>query len=132
LTTHLTAEIFYSLRLHSRGSYLYPDEGAERVLDINQKDRRDEMNISFRYQINKHLALTGSNEYGQRKDLMATAGRSSLFKDGGIEFGVEGNYDFGTQRGLKLAMRRVRRFGRFNADAQKDYWVMDSSLDYTF
>jgi hypothetical protein len=132
LTTNLTADFFYSLRLHSKGSYLSPYEGAEKVLDINQEDRRDEVSIGFRYQLNKNLALIGLNEYGQRRDLMATAGRNSLFKDGGIEFGVEGNYDLGAQRGLKLAMRRVKRFGRFNADAQKDYWVMNSSLDYTF
>ncbi|UCG52633.1 MAG: hypothetical protein JSW58_03535 [Candidatus Latescibacterota bacterium] len=131
LTPALSTEVFYSYLLHSKGSYLRPEEGGERLLEIDQKDRRDEIEISFKYQINKHLALVGANDYSQRKDLFAPAG-SGAFKNGGLEIGVEGNYEFGAQRGLTFVLRRVKRFGRFNSPEQQDFWVMDSSLNYTF
>ena len=130
LLTNLTVDFYYAYQHHSKGSYLRENPDEERVLDINQKDRRDEMKIGFRYQMNKHLAVLGLNEYSRRTNLLSSSARP--FEDGGVELGVEGNYDLGAQRGLKIAMKRVKRFGRFNADAQKDYWVMDSSLNYTF
>jgi hypothetical protein len=130
LSTKLGADFYYALQRHDKGSYLRPSPSAERILEINQEERRDEVKLSFRYQINRHLALTGLNEYSQRKDLLSPS--SSIFKDGGIEVGIDGNYDFGEQRTLKFAMKRVKRFGRFNAEAQNDYWVMDSSINYTF
>jgi hypothetical protein len=130
LSNSLDTEVYYQLRLHDRGSYLRPEPTAERELSITQEDRRDQMRISFRYQINSHLTLLGRNDYSQRTDLRT--GRNTTFTDGGVEIGVEGNYDFGPERVLKLRMQRVKRFGRFNSKEQEDYWVMDSSLTYAF
>ncbi|UCH85224.1 MAG: hypothetical protein JSW50_05920 [Candidatus Latescibacterota bacterium] len=132
LTSTLTTEVFYSYLLHTKGSYLEPYPGAERLLSTNQKDRRDELRISFRYQINKHLAAVGRNEYSQRQDLFATSSAGSVFKNGGLELGLEGDYKIGAQNGLKFAVRRVKRYGRFNSPEQKDFWVMDSALNLTF
>jgi hypothetical protein len=130
LTNTLAVDFYYALRRQDKGSYLRPEPDAERVLEISQKDRRDEMKIAFRYQVNPHIALLGSNDYSQRRDLLSPS--RSPFTDGGVEVGVEGNYDFGGRRSLKFAMKRVKRFGQFNAPEQEDYWVMDSSLVYTF
>jgi len=130
LTTNLAVDFYYGLRRQDKGSYLRPEPDAERVLEINQKERRDEMKIAFRYRVNPHLVLLGSNDYSQRKDLMSPS--RSTFTDGGVEVGVEGNYDFGARRTLKFAMKRVKRFGAFNAPEQEDYWVVDSTLNYTF
>jgi hypothetical protein len=130
LLSHVTADFYYALQLHDKGSYLRPTPEAERILIVSQEERRDEVEVRFRYQINKHIAVLGMNEYIQRKDILTPSG--AVFKDGGLEIGVDGNYDLRGQGNLKLAMKRVKRFGRFNVDAQKDYWVMDSSINYTF
>ncbi len=130
IMTNVTVNFYYAYQHHTKGSYLRENPDEERILDINQKDRRDEMRVGFRYQMNKHLALLGLNEYSRRTNLLSSTARP--FEDGGVELGVEGSYDFGAQRGLKISMRRVKKFGRFNADAQKDFWEMDSSINYTF
>jgi hypothetical protein len=130
LLTNLMVDFYYAYQYHSKGSYLSENPDEEKVLDVSQEDRRDEMKIGFRYQMTKHMALVGLNEYSRRTDLISTTAKP--FEDGGVELGVEGKYDFGAQRGIKVALTRVKRFGRFNADAQKDYWEMDSSITYTF
>jgi hypothetical protein len=132
LSTKLGVDFQYTLQLHDKGSYLRPEPRAARVLIVNQEERRDEVKVSFRYQINRHLVLLGTNDYSQRKDLLATSPGSGFIKNGGVEIGVDGNYDVGGKGVLKLAMKRVKRFGRFNAEAQNDYWVMDSSINYRF
>jgi hypothetical protein len=130
LSSNLAVDFYYALRRQDKGSYLRPEPDVERILEINQKERRDEMKISFRYQVNPHIVLLGSNDYSQRKDLLSPS--RPPFTDGGVEVGIEGNYDFGGRRSLKFAMKRVKRFGQFNAPEQEDYWVMDSTLNYTF
>ena len=132
LTKTISTELFYTLLLHDRGSFLRPAPGAERLLDVDQEDRRDQMDIKFEYTINKHLMLQGKSQYSRREDQFAGSTRKNIFRDGGIEVGVVGNYDFGQQRVLKFSLRKVNRFGRFNSEAQEDYWLMDSSLTYTF
>jgi hypothetical protein len=132
LTPVLSSEVYYSYLLHTKGSYLEPFPGAERLLSTDQKDRRDEITISFRYQINKHLVAVGRNEYSQRKDLFATGAAGSVFKNGGIELGVEGDYKLGDQNSLKFTARRVKRFGRFNSPEQQDYWITDTALNIMF
>ncbi|MEJ2722169.1 MAG: hypothetical protein P8181_13670, partial [bacterium] len=130
LTPGLTAEVFYSYLFHTKGSYLEPEGGGEKLLSTDLKERRDEIDIGFRYQINKHLAAVGRNEYSQRKDLFATGG--SVFKNGSIELCVVGNYDLGESNGLKFTLRRVKQFGLFNSPEQQDFWVMDSALNLAF
>ncbi len=130
LTTNVSADFYYGIRFYNKGSYLRPNPDADRVLQIYQEERRDEFRLKCRYQIDKHIALTGMNEYNRRKDTLTPSG--AVFEDGGLEIGIDGLYDLGSAGALKFAMRRVKRFGAFNVDAQKDYWVMDSTLNYTF
>jgi hypothetical protein len=130
LTTNISADFYYGIRFYNKGSYLRPNPDAERVLEIYQEERRDEFKLKFRYAIDKHIALTGLNEYNRREDTLTPSG--AVFEDGGLEIGIDGQYDLGSDGVLKFAMRRVKRFGAFNVDAQKDYWVMDSTLNYTF
>ena len=132
LSEALSVEVYYALLLHDRGSYLAPEEGAERLLNIAQEDRRDQMDVSFRYKLNQHLTIIGLNEYSVRRDRPAGAVRDIVFEDGGIELGVEGSYDFKRGRRLQFALRRVKRFGRFNTPEQRDFWVMNSQINYTF
>jgi hypothetical protein len=131
LTKALSTELYYQLLLHDRGSYLRPAPGEERLLDIEQEDRRDQMNVSFRYKINSHLTLLGKNEYSRRRDQFG-GGSSTVFTDGGLEIGIEGAYKWGTEKNLNLKLRKVNRFGRFNSEEQESYWVMDSSVKYAF
>jgi hypothetical protein len=126
----VSVDFYYALQLHDKGSYLSPSPEVERVLVVNQEERRDEIEVRFRYQINKHLAILGMNEYIQRKDILRPDGR--VFADGGLELGLDGGYDLWGQGNLKLALKRVKRFGGFGTPEQKDYWVMDSSVNYTF
>ncbi|MDH3214831.1 MAG: hypothetical protein OEN01_00900, partial [Candidatus Krumholzibacteria bacterium] len=132
LTPSLSSTFDYSLLLHDRGSYLRPAPGAERLLDIDQEDRRDQMSIGFRYQINPRLALVGRNDYTIRRDQLAGGSGTSSFEEGGLEVGAEGKYDFGGGRRLVFRLMKVSRFGRFSSPEQEDYWNMDSSLNYPF
>lgn len=134
LTDRLNTKVYYSLRLHDRGSYLTPPEGGERLLDITQEDRIDQMNISFNFRINTHLSISGKNEYSRRRDRFVASGRETIFTDGGIEFGVNGQYElFGApDRNLKFNLKKVNRYGRFSDPRQEDYWDMSSSLSFAF
>jgi hypothetical protein len=130
LTSRISVDFYYAVRFSDKGSYLRPRPDVERVLEIYQEERRDEFKFKFRYQIAEFIALTGANEYNRGKDILNPSG--AVFKDGGVEFGMDGTYAFGEKGTLKYSMKRVKRFGAFNADPQKDYWVVDSSLNYAF
>ena len=130
LLTAVSVDFYYALQLHDKGSYLEPEPDAERVLVVSQEERRDEVEVRFRYQLNPHLAILGMNEYIRRKDILSENGR--VDEDGGLELGLDGSYNLWGQGTLKLAMKRVKRFGRFSTPEQMDYWVMDSSVNYTF
>ncbi len=131
LTPRLSAMLRYTLLLHDRGSYLIPYAGAERLLDINQEDRRDAMKITFRYRITPRLTILGGHDYTVRRDVLAGPTRPA-FRDGGIEVGAEGNYGWGVGRALRFRLVKVNRFGQFNSPAQEDFWVADSSLNFGF
>jgi hypothetical protein len=128
----LSTEWRYRLVLHDRGSYLTPEGGGERLLDINQKDRRDEMMISFRYALAPNLFVTGENNYSQRRDEIIGTGRARFFRDLSLALGFEGNYDWGAGRKFNFRIRKVLKEGRFNSPAQREYWEMDSTLAYAF
>ena len=101
------------------------------MLDVEQEERRDQIEIRFRYNINDKLAIVGKNEYSHREDTFV-GGRSNVFIDGGLELGIEGNYKLGPNRDLKLVIRKGNRFGQFNSPEQEDYWIMNSSINFTF
>lgn len=128
----LGTEWRYRVVLHDRGSYLTPPEGGERLLDITQEDRRDEMMISFRYAVAPNLFVVGQNDYSQRKDQFSGSSNARYFRDLGLALGFEGNYDWGAGKKLDFSIRRVLKEGRFNSPAQKEYWEMDSTLAYRF
>ncbi|MCZ6767513.1 MAG: hypothetical protein O7D32_11355 [bacterium] len=127
----LQLELFYGLLLHDRGSYLRATPTSARFLDVEQEERRDQMEIRFRYNVNDKLAIVGSNEYSRRQDTFV-GGRTNVFIDGGLSLGIEGNYKLGPSRDLKLVVRKVTRFGQFNSPEQENYWVMDSSINFAF
>jgi hypothetical protein len=132
ITQNLSSQLYYQLRLHDRGSFLPRESDGVRILDINQEDRRDQLTVGFRYQLSEHLAVVGEHDYSQRRDVFAGGGAAPSFTDGGLELGVEGLYNFGTERKLQFRMIKVERFGRFNSPEQESYWIMDSSLVYAF
>jgi hypothetical protein len=132
LTPRLSTTVRYTLLLHDRGSYLSPFLGAERLLDINQEDRRDAMKITLRYAITPRLTILGGHDYTIRRDVLAGPGGAPSFRDGGVEVGAEGNYGWGAGRSLRFRLVKVNRFGRFNSPAQEDYWVADSALSFGF
>jgi hypothetical protein len=122
----LSTEVRYALVLHDRGSYLTPPGGGERLLELTQEDRRDEMGISFRYSLSSKLTVVGRNNYSQRTDDFST------FTDDELSVGVEGAYNWGADRKFNFRINKVNKFGGFIAENQRDYWVMDSSLAYKF
>ena len=132
LTPRLTTDVYYQLRLHDRGSYLAPEPGQERLLDIEQEDRRDQMTISFRYDVTPSLAMLGKTDYSQRREEQPAFGTSTTFTDGGLELGVEGNYQWGNDRRLTLRLIKANRFGQFSSPEQENYWIMDTTLNYAF
>jgi len=132
LTSRLSTVFDYSVLFHDRGSYLAPTPGAERLLEINQEDRRDLMAIDFRYRLNQRLTLLGGYDYTTRRNVFSGGAQSPPFRDGGIEVGAEGNYNFGAGKTLRFRMVKVNRFGQFNSPEQEDYWVADSELNFQF
>jgi len=132
MTSRLTTRLQYNLRLHDQGSYLPRESDGVRVLNISQEDRRDEMILGFRYKMSKALALVGENRYAIRQETQTASGFQNSFENGRLELGVEGNYNWGDQRSLKVQLIKVNEFGQFNNPLQESYWRMDSALTYAF
>ncbi len=132
LTPKLSSTLYYSLLLHDRGSYLSPTPGAERLLRIEQEDRRDYMSIKFRYQLIPYIALLGEHDFTTRRSETVGGRPTAPFEEGGLEIGAEGNYVWKAARNLRFRVLKVNRFGRLNSPAQADYWMMDSTLNFQF
>jgi hypothetical protein len=132
LTPRLSTVFDYSLLLHDRGSYLAPSPGAERLLTIEQEDRRERVALRFRYDVNPHLALLGGHDFTTRQATTPGRPAPAPFEEGGLEVGAEGNYDWTRGRNFRFRLVKVNRFGRFNSPEQQDYWVMDSTLNFHF
>ena len=71
-------------------------------------------------------------DYSQRTAFALGGGSDRVTRDGGIEGGVVGNYNWGPGRTLRLELKKANRFGPFNPEAQNDFWIMNSELVYTF
>jgi hypothetical protein len=132
LTAALFTEFRYRLHFHDRGSYLRQSTADERVLRITQEDRKDLIEVRMRYAVNKHLNVVVRQEYGRRKDTIVFSGAESIFPDGQIEGGLEGQYNWGTDNTLNFSLLKVNRFGTFNSRAQNDFWQMKSNIKYAF
>jgi hypothetical protein len=132
LTTRLSTVFDYSLLLHDRGSYLPPAPGAERLLTIEQEDRRDYVNIKFRYALTPNLAVLGGHDFTTRQSTTPGRPRSAPFEEGGMELGAEGHYNWAARRNLRFRVLKVERFGRLTSEAQRDYWIVDSALNFGF
>ncbi|NIM22622.1 MAG: hypothetical protein GTO51_02850 [Candidatus Latescibacteria bacterium] len=128
----LDVEFFYALHLHDGGSYLREGPGAERLLSIDSEDRKDATRIKFKYRVNDHLSVIGEHDYSRRVDRTVATGRETEFTDGGIKGGLEGTYNLGNGRSVDFALLKANRFGRFNTEAQNDFWEMWSRINYAF
>jgi hypothetical protein len=132
LTPDVSTKMVYRLELHDRGSYQPIVPGGERFFERDREDRRDRIELDLRYQMNAHLAAVVDYDYSQKTDRTLSTGAEQVTADGGIEGGVEGRYNWGPGRELRLVLKKANRFGPFNTAAQNDYWVANSELVYTF
>jgi hypothetical protein len=106
--------------------------GGERFFEKNREDRRDRMALGMKYRINPNLAAVVDYDYSQKVDRTVSTGFGQTTQDGGIVGGIEGRYNWGPGRELRLELKKANRFGSFNTEAQNDYWVMNSEIKYTF
>lgn len=139
LTKKLSCWMVYTLLFHDRGSFLPQDPDAvveagvnERFFDVENEDRRDQMDLRFEYRINQSLVLLGRNRYSRRVDTFVRAERENVFADGAIELGTRGNYQWGQGRSLTFRLIRVKQFGRFARPEQEDFWIMNTEFLYAF
>ncbi len=132
LSGSINVEFYYTLHLHDGGSYLREYPGAERLLAIDSEDRKDQTRIKMRYTITKNLTALCEQEYNRRIDRIVATGQETEFTDGGIRGGLMGNYKWGNNQSVTFTLMKANRFGRFNSDAQNDYWEMDTQVKYNF
>jgi hypothetical protein len=132
LTDDLEVDFYYGLHFHNGGSYLRDTPDAERLLSIDSEDRKDEAQLKCRYHLNENLTVLCEQKYSIRIDKLVGTGVETKFEDGEVRGGVRGNYNWGTGKSLNFSMVRVKRFGRYNTDAQNDYWEMDARMNYQF
>lgn len=137
LTDNVGTEFSYALTLHDRGAYLPrdpndPDPNAERFLDIDRKDRTDEMKVSFQYTMTKHLIASTSYRYSQRRD--ETVGSSAIrySTDSVIQGGLRGSYQWGEKGSLAFSLERVEKVSAYGTDKQKKYWMGNLALKRQF
>ena len=132
LTDDLNVEFYYGLHLHDRGSYLRDNPDAERLLNIDAEDRKDEIWLKCRYQLSETLTALCEQRYSIRVDRLVGSGVETEFEDGEIKGGLKGNYNWGARKTFNFTMIRVKRFGRFNTAAQNDFWELDARMNYQF
>jgi hypothetical protein len=140
LTPKLRTTFRYGFHFHDRGSYLRtdedgdgePDEEGTRYMNREREDRRDEIRIRLRYQINGHLALIGDQRYSRRENRTIGSDIVSVTEDGSIELGVQGSYNWSKDRKLTMKIQKAKRFSPFVTEAQKDFWIVDAELLYGF
>ncbi len=132
LTDDLDVDFYYGLHLHDRGSYLRDNPDDERLLNIDAKDRKDEIWLKCRYQMSETLTALCEQRYSIRVDRLVGSGVETEFEDGEIRGGLKGNYNWGARKTFNFTMIRVKRFGRFNTAAQNDFWELDARMNYQF
>jgi hypothetical protein len=133
LSNKLNGSFYYAFHLHDRGSYLPYEEGGERFLHVDRKDRRDQTRIRFEYRINKHFRILGKHEYSRKKDTTVETGRERISTTGGIEGGVRGSFNWGEGRQLSVSLQRAKKYSPFDTDERNnDYWLMSAQFKYGF
>jgi hypothetical protein len=140
LTSKLRTNFSYKYYYHDRGSYLrpdndddgFPDSVGVQSFDVERKDRRDEIEIRFRYEINGHLSVIGEQTYSRREDRRVGSPNVNVTEKGGIDLGMMGTYKWSETRRLQMRMLKAKRFSPFVTEAQKDYWIVDAELSYAF
>jgi hypothetical protein len=132
VSARLRTVYFYSLVLHDRGSYLPEVEGGERFLAVDREDRTDRLELSFVWKVNDHISLLAKNEYSRRRDETLASNNVRYTRDGGIEGGATGAYNWGVGRDLAFTLKRTERFSPFGTDDQKKFWTANLSFKYAF
>lgn len=129
--THVDFRLDYTLHLHDTGSYL-PDATGTELLEVQSEDRRDRMSLHVDYSVGEHVNVFGENTYNRFEDHDIASDTRNVTTDGQIRGGATGNYDWGKGRKLSFLMARVKRFSKFGAEAEKNYWEARSEFSYPF
>ena len=129
LTDRVSGTFEYSLNLHDRGAAVGPRGD---VIRPDRTDRTDRMRMTMRWTMTKHLRLTMDYDYSRKEDRNAGGRAGRVTIDGGVLGGLEGNFNWGPNRTLRVALKKANRFSPFNTDLQNDFWVANSQVVYEF
>jgi hypothetical protein len=120
----------YQLYVHDKGSYLPTGANGEDVLNVDTKDRRNQLLLRLDYNFNDRVALFAENRYNQFVDRAVSSGVESVSTDGQVQVGTTGNFAWSKGRKLTFMLARVKRFSPSGSDKEKDYWDMRSELNF--
>ncbi len=134
----------YAYTFHDNGSYLPDPVTGQEELTVQGEDRRDRFNLKMQYLVmNRSKTVRGENltqtltvfadeRYSRFEDRSLLSNTTSVTTDGQIMVGGRGDYGFGSGRTLVFSLARVKRFGGFGSEKEKNFWDMRSEFNYPF
>ncbi len=145
MITNANIAVLRPLRLNIRHVYLMRDSGSYLLRDGIRKYNRDGENFEYglflRAQYRPVLDLTfiaeadfrtqENNRLGFREGEKVVV-NSIVYDSGGLKLGIIRKRSFWEDGKIDLDISYVRRFGPYLSAERREYWVVNSSIAYTF
>lgn len=145
MITNANIRVTRPLNISLRHSYLMRDSGSYLLRDGVRKYNKDGENFDYGLIIRmNYRAMEGmdlvaegdfrtqeSNRLGFQGGEKVVVG-STLYDSGGMKLGVRRNRTFWSSGKIDLDINYVRRFGPYLSAERREYWIVNSSIAYTF
>ena len=145
MITSANIKVLRPLALLVKHSYLMRDSGSYLLRDGIRKYNRDGENLDYglsfkaQYQAMKDLSFIAeadfktqeSNRLGFQEGEKVVVS-STLYDSGGMKLGVKRKSTFWGSGKIDLDINYVKRFGPYLSAERREYWIINSSIAYTF
>ena len=138
ITRPFSVSLKHSYLMRDSGSYLLRNDGVRKY----NKDGENfdyGLYLKMRYRATEETDLIAeadfrtqeNNRLGFQEGEKVVVG-SNLYDSGGLKLGVMRNSSFWGSGRIKLDINYVRRYGPYLSAERREYWIVNSSIAYTF
>lgn len=135
----LTFGFDYRYLMKDTGSYLYPEDGGERLYNRESEDFENGLYLSLDYMPDKDFSVTAQADFrNQKNNRLGSSGgtkvvsSSTLYESGSLKLGVARKKEIFWGGTLDLDVAYIKRFGPFLSKEKKEYWDVETSLKFVF
>jgi len=145
LTTNANLRVVRPLNLSIRHTYLMRDSGSYLLREGIRKYNRDNENYDYGLYIKAKYRATAEMSFIAEVDFKTQetnrlgfqAGEkvvvsSTVYDSGGLKLGVVRKRTFWGNGKIDFDINYVRRFGPYLSAERREYWIVNSSIAYTF